>query len=279
MRRIAMFAVLCMSAASGVGSAWAQQPDVVADTRSCLLKPRKVVQVGSPVFGVLSNILVDRATLVTKGQLVAKLDTSVEEAQLALDRFRAANTTATDAAKTDLAWNQRELARRQKIAGNMFSKANEIDEVTTKVDQDKISVQKGQTDQRTAELEAEKSAAQLNLKLIRSPVDGVVSEIKLEPGEFIYETTPIMTIVQYDPLTIDLTLPAQRYRQVRPGTVVQVYLAEPVNAAMSATVDVIDPVIDAASDTFRVRLLLSNPGNAIPAGVRCSAHFPDASSG
>ena len=48
---------------------------------------------------------------------------------------------------------------------------------------------------------------------------------------------------------------------------------------MKATVDVVDPVIDAASDTFRVRLLLPNPRNAIPAGVRCSVHFPEASSG
>jgi hypothetical protein len=33
---------------------------------------------------------------------------------------------------------------------------------------------------------------------------------------------------------------------------------------------VIDPVIDAASNTFGVRLILPNPGNRIPAGVRCA---------
>ena len=276
MRGARWLAVLALISAA---PAWAQPPDVVADSRSCLLKPRQVVQIGSPVFGVLSDVLVDRASMVAKGQLVAKLDTSVEEAQLALDRFRAANATAIDAARTDLAWNQRELARRQKIAGNMFSKANEIDEVATKIDQDRISIQKATSEQRTAELEAAKSASQLNLKLIRSPVNGVVSEIKLEPGEFIYETTPIMTIVQYDPLTIDLTMPAERYRQVKPGAVAKVSLAEPINAVVDATVDVVDPVIDAASDTFRIRLLLPNKGNAIPAGVRCSARFAEASSG
>jgi multidrug efflux pump subunit AcrA (membrane-fusion protein) len=41
-------------------------------------------------------------------------------------------------------------------------------------------------------------------------------------------------------------------------------------------VDAIDPVIDASSDTFRVRLVLPNPGNAIPAGVRCTARTSDA---
>ena len=278
MRRLLTVVCVGLLALSGAARS-APLADVIADTKSCLVKPRQVIQIGSPVFGVVSNILVDRSTKVARGQMVAKLDSSIEEAQLALDRFRAANTTAIEAARADLAWNQRELARRQKIAGNMFSKANEIDEVTTKVEQDVISIRKAESDQRTAQLEAAKAESALSLKLIRSPVNGVVSEIKLSPGEFIYETTPLMTIVQYDPLTIDLTMPAERYRSVRSGSLAQVHLAEPVNQDMPATVDVIDPVIDAGSDTFRIRLLLPNPDNAIPAGVRCSARLPDSSSG
>ena len=278
MRNALVISALAVVALAGDLHA-AQLADVVADTLSCLVKPKQVVQVGSPVFGVLAKVYVDRATMVTENQIVAKLDTTVEEAQMALDRFRAANTTAIDAARIDLAWNQRELGRRQKIAGNMFSKANEIDEVATKVDQDRVSIQKALDEQQTASLESARSEGQYKLKLIRSPVTGVVTDVKLSPGEFIYEQTPIMTIVQYDPLTIDLTLPAERYRDVRPGTEAKVDLAPPVNTTVIATVDVVDPVIDAASDTFRIRLTVPNPANKIPAGVRCSARIPSASDG
>jgi multidrug efflux pump subunit AcrA (membrane-fusion protein) len=52
-----------------------------------------------------------------------------------------------------------------------------------------------------------------------------------------------------------------------------------MDETLPARVDAIDPVIDAASDTFRVRLLLPNPGNAIPAGIRCSVALPDVVSG
>jgi hypothetical protein len=41
-----------------------------------------------------------------------------------------------------------------------------------------------------------------------------------------------------------------------------------------ATVSVIDNVLDAASDTFGVRLLLANPKHEMPAGVNCTATFP-----
>ena len=129
-------------------------------------------------------MLVDRGSVVREGQLVARLESSVEQAQLAIDRQRAANTTAIEAAKADLAWYGRELDRRTRLAGNMFSKANEIDEMTTKLEQARIAIRRGEADQRTAELEAMRAERQLALRSIRSPVNGVVTDIKLRPGEF-----------------------------------------------------------------------------------------------
>jgi membrane fusion protein, multidrug efflux system len=38
---------------------------------------------------------------------------------------------------------------------------------------------------------------------------------------------------------------------------------------------VVDPVIDAASGTFGVRLILANPNRTIPAGIRCSVEWHD----
>src|SRR3954464_1993690 len=86
-------------------SAWAAETGG-ADDAACLVKPKQQIQLGSPVFGVISGLFVDRATPVIAGQLLAKLDTTVEEAQVALDRYRAKNTLAIEAGQTDLAWNQ-----------------------------------------------------------------------------------------------------------------------------------------------------------------------------
>lgn len=257
----------------------AQQGGLIVDSASCLLKPKQVVQLASPLFGLLAAVYVDRADTVKQGQVIAKLDTSVEEVQAALDHFRAANTTQIEADTLDLGWNQRELERRQKLVGNMFSKANDIDEYLTKVEQDRIAIRKAEADLHTAKLESARSDAQLALKVIKSPINGVVTEIKLSPGEYIYEQTPIMTIAEVDPLAVDLVVPADRYRSVRVGLIGELHLNAPVNATYPARVDAIDPVLDAASDTFRVRLTLPNPGNAIPAGTRCSAHLPDAEPG
>ena len=271
--------IVAVLAAALLPAAAAGSNDTVADVTTCLVKPKHVIQLGSPVFGVLGAVFVDRADVVKQGQLLAKLDTRVEEAQVALDRYRASNTAQIDAARTDLQWNQRELARRQKIAGNMFSKANDIDEYVTKVDQDLIAIRKAESDLQTARLETARSEAQLKMKMLNSPVNGVITEIKLSPGEFIYEQTPIMTIAEVDPLHVDLVLPAERYKAVKVGMVGELRLNPPVDTTVSARVDAVDPVIDAASDTFRVRLVLPNPDYSIPAGIRCSVRLPDASAG
>jgi multidrug efflux pump subunit AcrA (membrane-fusion protein) len=53
-----------------------------------------------------------------------------------------------------------------------------------------------------------------------------------------------------------------------------IVLADPVGGIHTATVEVLDPLIDARSGTFGIRLLLPNPHNKIPAGLRCKVEFP-----
>ena len=250
---------------------------MLADSTACLVKPKQVVQLGSSVFGVLAELRVGRADVVTKGQIVGKLDTSVEEAQLALNQFQAKSTSALRAAQTDLEFNQRELERQVSLAKNMWSRIDAVDQARTKVAEDEIAIEKANDEQKIAQLEASRSLAQYNLKLIRSPLNGVVSDVKLEPGEFIYEATPIVTLAQLDPLTVDLVLPSKLYGSLKAGEAVDLRLLAPVDKTVHSTIDVIDPLIDPASDTFRVRLTLENPGNTIPAGIRCVASLPGAS--
>jgi multidrug efflux pump subunit AcrA (membrane-fusion protein) len=47
----------------------------------------------------------------------------------------------------------------------------------------------------------------------------------------------------------------------------------PETPALQAKIVLVDRVIDTASNSFRVRMDLPNPGHALPAGVRCKADF------
>ena len=240
------------------------------DATTCLLKPHQLAQLGSPVAGLLVDEKVERGDVVQAGQVVASLESSVEAATVSLDRVKASNDNAILAEQEELALNQRNVSRKQSLAQNQIVNANSLDELQTKVREAELKVREAVTEQRIAQLTAARSAAQLALKQIRTPFDGVITERKLSPGEYVYEQTPIMTVAQIDPLNVELVLPADRYGSIHVGDRALVKPAEPVGGSYEAQVVVVDPVIEAASSTFGVRLLLPNPGARIPAGLRCS---------
>jgi membrane fusion protein, multidrug efflux system len=245
------------------------------NTSTCIIKPHVQIQLGSAVSGMLSVTLVDRGDEVKQGQVVAQLESTVEQATLALDRMKAANDSAVRVEQVDRELTTRQVDRKKSLVEKGIDNQNALDELQTKVREGDLRIQQAQTDQRLAALTAERSERALALKQIRSPIEGVVIERKLSAGEYIYEQTSIMTIAQIDPLNVELVLPLDRYGDIKVGSTAIVHPVAPVGGAYEAKAQVIDPVIDAASETFGVRLILPNPNHAIPAGIRCSVEWQD----
>ena len=84
---------------------------------------------------------------------------------------------------------------------------------------------------------------------------------------------PIIKIACVDPLYVEVVAPAEKFGSIVQGAKAEVTLDTPRQARYSARVIVIDKVIDAASGTFGVRLLLSNPDFKVPAGLKCRVTF------
>ena len=116
-------------------------------------------------------------------------------------------------------------------------------------------------------MELERSKVQLEMRRIISPLSGVVIDRMVDPGEFVGQAT-LLTIAQLDPLYVEVVAPASMYGAIRSGTRATVLPGEPVGGSYEAEVTVVDKVLDAASNTFRVRLELPNPDNQLPAGLR-----------
>ncbi len=124
-----------------------------------------------------------------------------------------------------------------------------------------------------SQLDLERAEAELEIRKIRAPIDGVVSERSLDPGEYLRDDGKVVTIVQLDPLRVEVFLHQDYYDKVSVGDMVSVRPQLFGDAEHIAIIEVIDPVIDAASATFQVRLSLPNPDRRITSGVRCVATF------
>ena len=244
-----------------------------AQQLDCMIQPSQLVQMGSPAPGVIERILVDRGELVKQGQPVVLLNASVERANLALARQRAEQAgelTATDGA--------RELAEREAARADELYRKNFVSGTYRDKQRAEVKVATGRSDEARekralASRELELATAQLAQRTLRAPISGVVVERYLALGEYI-DQKPVLRIAQIDPLRVDVLVPAIAFGQVQPGMTGSVTPELLDRRALSAKVTTVDRVIDAASNTFRVRLELPNPGGTLPAGLRCKIDLP-----
>ena len=213
----------------------------------CLLEPRVVVNVGSAVDGVIQEITVERGDRVKVGQVVARLESGVEAASVEVRKARAE-------------FGARKAERNVELFNRKLISAQEKDELDT--------------EQKMTELELKKDIAALKLRTVLSPVNGVVVERYLSPGELVrQDKVKILKLAQIDPLNVEVVVPAQVYGSIKVGMGGDVSLPAPLRGVYKAKVTVVDPVIDAASGTFGVRLELPNPGGKIPSGIKCRVRF------
>lgn len=224
--------------------AWLGCSSVLAQETGCLIEPSADVKLGVPADGVIDRVLVERGDVVRQGQLLGRLNTDLEAAQ-----------SKTLAAKVE--FGQRKLDRNLNLKEENLIAPQELDEIAT--------------NQKVAALEFAESQERLKLRSIHSPVDGVVVDVYFQPGDLIKQER-IFRIARLDPLYVELILPAQRFGQVKTGQTVTVQ-PELGGRDLRGKVAAVDRIIDAASASFRVRVVVPNPDNRVPSGQRCRVRF------
>ena len=238
----------------------------------CLIEARQTIDVRSQVEGVIDSILVRRGDTVQKGKLVATLSSGPERAALELAVSRSKMQGELKSAQARVEITRKKWERAAELEKKNFVSADARDEAEAEYHLAKEQLRAARENRRLAELEVKRTKEVLAQRFIRSPVDGVVVEVLLRPGELMSsnQKDAIMRIAEVDPLNVELVLPVSQYGRVHVGQFAEVLPEEPVGGRYRAQVEVVDRVVDAASGTFGVRLRLPNPGNRIPAGIKCS---------
>jgi RND family efflux transporter MFP subunit len=250
-------------------------PCRTADLRDadCIIEPRMVVEVGTSVEGVIESIAVDRGDAVKKGQILATLESGVEKASVELARQQAQEDAQILLGKARVEFGERTKARTDELFSRKSVSQHAKEEADYEVNVAKLNLREARENQMRAKLELKRAIALLNRYTIRSPIDGVVTERVASPGEAVSLEENILRLVQVDPLNVELIVPADQYGSLRKGMHLAVRPGHPAKDVYQAVVVIVDPVIDASSETFGARALLPNPGNQVPAGLACTAEI------
>lgn len=238
----------------------------------CVISPSEVVDVGSPVDGLLAEISVERGDTVERGQVLARLDSSMEKATVAVARAQADMQGELRSREASLEFGQRKQERVEELFQRKAVAHQERDEATTDAEVAQHQLVQAKENSRLAKLELDRAIVALRQRTIRSPISGVVTDRMLSVGERVDEQA-LLRIAQIDPLRVEVIAQAKLFGTIREGMQARVMPESPADGSHMATVTIVDPVIDAASGTFGIRLELPNPQGQIPGGLRCQVEF------
>jgi RND family efflux transporter MFP subunit len=206
-------------------------------------EPSQIITVSAGEIGVIAEMLVKEGDAVKTGQVLARLDTTVLNAELEIAKAEA---------KLAATRNQRVLELQQ----------------STRVTPEEL--EKAKTELAIKDAQVRRIEAMIEVRTMHSPVDGVVTEIKRDPSEIVSAANPhVLTVVQIDRLSVNLFLPPERVEKRRAGNKSELMLLDP-ERRVPATVEFVSPIIDPASGTVRVKFAIENPAREIRSGGRCT---------
>ena len=263
-------AALLLSLSAGLATAQALNGSGIND---CVIEPRSVIKLGSADEGVIEAIAVDRGDLVRKGQVVARLESEIEILALEAARMRANRDVELRSGRARLSYRAGEAKRAQELFRKKIVSTKVRDEAAIEKKLAQYGVKAAELDNGMAKIELKNAEMRLARRTIHSPVDGIVVERAMAPGEYAHEQATVMTIAQVDPLHVEVFVPIADYGRIAVGNEAKVMPEAPVGGTYTARVTVVDRVFDTASGTFGVRLELPNPALKLPAGLKCRVRF------
>jgi membrane fusion protein, multidrug efflux system len=212
------------------------------DSRSAAatLVAQRAVTVASELPGQVREIRFDSGAFVRRGEVLAKLDTSTEEAQLAAAEAEA------------------QLARATLSRTRMLREQNS----STPADMDAAEAKASQTAANVALLKAT-----IAKKTIRAPFDGRVAIRQVELGQVLSPGAQIASLQSVHPLYADFWLPQQAMKDLRAGMEARLTSDVFPGRTWDGSLTVINPEVDPATRNVRVRATFANGDGLLRPGM------------
>jgi membrane fusion protein, multidrug efflux system len=201
------------------------------------------VTIAAELPGRVRDIAFESGASVKRGDVLVRLDTSAEEAQL-----------ASAVAEASLARTNLERARALRRGG-----------ANAQADLDVAEARSQQAEATVANLRAT-----IAKKTVRAPFDGRISIRQVELGQILSPGTPIASLQAVDPIHADFWLPQQAIAELRPGQRVRLRTDVYGDARWTGEVTTVNPEVDPATRNVRVRATIPNRDGRLRPGMFAS---------
>lgn len=249
---IAGWKVLQISRAIAMGKAFRMPPDAVTSlvvnesyTSPALeavgsLGSPQGVMLGADLPGTVSEILFESGSRATNGQILVRLDTRQEEAQL-----------HTAQARLDLA--------RHNLSRNADLRAKNVIA--------EYAYEESKTQFEAAQASVDEIKATIARKTIRAPFSGDLGIRQVNIGQYLKSGDPIVQLESLDPVYVNFALPQQNLAKLAVGQELEVRADGIPAKSFAGTVTAINSAVDTATRNIQVQGTVANPDHLLRSGM------------
>jgi HlyD family secretion protein len=235
---------------------------------------RRKATVSAEVTGRITEILIEEGMTVAAGEVVARLDSTMAEAELKLAEAQAAAARArVESAAAELAEARRVLTRSEALAQREFASKAAVTSAQARMESAAALVAQTRAEAEVARQEVARRRENLDKYQVRTPFAGVVVEKNAQPGEIIspisagggFTRTGICTVVDMDSLEIEVDVNESFIGRVMAGQAVEASLDAYPDWRIPASVIAIVPTADRTKATVKVRIgFLASDARILP---------------
>lgn len=233
-----------------------------------IIEPYRTINVAAEEVGTIQEILVREGDLVKQGQILARLNSSVLFAQLAIAEQNSQAQGRLEASLAELRLREHRLSQLRALRTDGAARQEEVDRAQSELAIAQANVRTAREELESRRLECERIKAQIDSRSVKAPIDGVVVKMLKDVGEFVAPNTPdVLTVVQIDQLIARCNISANMLDRVRAGQEHDIRLA--TGETVKGMIEFIDPVTDGASQMVTVKLRIDNSHGRFRSGEQC----------
>ena len=198
------------------------------------------VMVAADLPGLVSRIEFDSGRKVRRGEVLVRLDTRQEQAQL----------TAANAQRS--------------LSSVNFERMRGLREkgITSQAEFDRAAAEDKQALARTGEMQAA-----IGRKTIRAPFSGVLGIRQVNLGQYLNPGDPIVSLQSLDPIYVNFAVPQQQVAELQVGREVGVTAEGTTKIRGAGKITAINSVVDEATRNIEVQATLPNPDGTFRPGM------------
>ena len=232
-------------------------------------EPYISIDVATSESGTISEMNVVEGQHVRAESILVRINEDVLHASLQIVEESMKSKGKMNSALAELRMQTERLRRIEGLFARQHASQNELDRAQSQLEIAQAQVESAQDEARVKAKEAQKIEAELELRRLRTPIDGIVTQVFKDLGEFVSVNEPtVIRVVQLNPLKIVFSIPRAQAVKLSAGEQVDVEVGTKKEIAQGL-IEFVSPTADAQSGTCRVKVRIDNPEMKWASGVEC----------